>query len=341
MIELAGVNVTLVSDWIGGLGLRARSPLTFAPVGKGQSNLTYLVTDAAGQQWVLRRRPVGPSLASAHDVAREHRVLRALEGTGVPAPRPLGFTDDPAVADAPLLLMSYVDGLVVDDVAAGERLDPGARGELGRALARALPAVHAVDIEARGLGTLASREPYALRQIKRWRRQWAASQTRDLPIVGTIADRLEAAPPEQRELTLVHGDYHLLNVIAAADGTRIHAILDWELCTLGDPLADIGTLFAYWPRPGDVGKGPFTISCLPGFPERAELAEIYAARTGRDLAALPFWHVLGLWKVAIIGEGVRKRALDRGVAPGTGVLSTNFVEELLAQAVLVAEQAGL
>jgi aminoglycoside phosphotransferase (APT) family kinase protein len=340
-VGLAGVGVEPVTDWIAGLGLGARAPLTFARVGNGLSNLTYLATDAAGQQWVLRRRPVGPSLPSTHDVAREYRVLSALEGTGVPVPRPLGFTDDPAVTDAPLLLMSYVDGLVVDDVAVGQRLDPGVRAELGRALARTLATVHAVDIEARGLGTLASHEPYAARQIKRWRRQWAASQTRDLPIVAAIGNSLEAALPEQRELTLVHGDYHLLNVIAAPDGTRIQAILDWELCTLGDPLADVGTLFAYWPRPGDIGKGPFPISCLPGFPERAELAEIYAAQTGRDLAALPFWHVLGLWKVAIIGEGVRRRALDRGVAPGTGVLATDFVEELLAQAELVAEQAGL
>lgn len=340
-VELEGVDVGHVTDWICGLGVGARAPLAFARVGNGQSNLTFLVTDAAGQQWVLRRPPVGPVLPSAHDVAREHRVLSALDRTGVPVPCPRGFTDDPAVTDAPLLLMSYVDGLVVDDVAVGERLDPGVRGALGRALARTLATVHAVDIDAQGLGTLASHQPYAARQIKRWRRQWAASRTRDLPVVDAIADRLETAIPEQRELTLVHGDYHLLNVIAAPDGTRILAVLDWELCTLGDPLADVGTLFAYWPRPGDVGKGPFAISCLPGFPERAELAAIYAARTGRDLAALPFWHVLGLWKVAIIAEGVRKRALDRRVAPGTGALATNVVEELLAQAELVAEQAGL
>ena len=120
----AGMDGARVSDWIGGLGLGARAPLTFARVGNGRSNLTYLVTDEAGQQWVLRRPPVGPALPSAHDVAREHRVLSALEGTGVPAPRTCGFTDDPAVADAPLFLMSYVDGLVVDDVALAERLSP-------------------------------------------------------------------------------------------------------------------------------------------------------------------------------------------------------------------------
>lgn len=338
---LAGLDAGRVSGWIAGLGLGAREPLTFTRAGNGRSNLTYLVTDAGGQQWVLRRPPLGHVLPSAHDVAREYRVLSALEGTAVPVPRTCGFTDDPAVTDAPFFLMSYVEGLVVDDVAAAQRLDPGVRGELGRSLARTLATVHAVDIEAQRLATLASHEPYAARQIRRWRRQWAASRTRDLPAVDAIADRLAAAIPEQRELTLVHGDYHLLNIIAAPDGTAIRAVLDWELCTLGDPLADVGALLAYWSRPGDVGMGPYTLSCLPGFPERAELTASYAAQTGRDLTAVPFWHVLGLWKVAIIGEGVRKRALDQGVAPGTGVLATDFAAGLLAQAELVADQACL
>ena len=169
-----------------------------------------------------------------------------------------------------------------------------------------------------------------------------SSRTRELPAVEELADRLEAAVPDQRELTLVHGDFHLLNVICAPDGDEIRAILDWELCTLGDPLADLGGLLAYWPQSGDAVEGVFPAPRLPGFPSRAELAEIYAAETGRDLTALPFWHALGLWKIAIICEGVRRRALDdERNAARTGIPAAQVVEDLILQAQHVLFEAGL
>lgn len=338
---LPGLEPALVEQWILDLDLGAQGPLTLVRAGNGMSNLTYLVTDAAGSRWVLRRPPVGPLLPSAHDVAREHRILTALQPTSVPTPAVCAFTTDSAVTDAPLMLMSFVEGVVIDDVSVAERLAPGVRARLGRALASTLARIHEVDLTATGLDTLASHEPYAARQIRRWRRQWEGSRTRDLPAIDELGDRLSAAIPEQRELTLVHGDYHLVNVIAAPDGREVRAVLDWELCTLGDPLADVGALMAYWPRPGDVGAGPFVSSRLPGFPDREELAAIYAAETRRDLSALPFWYVLALWKIAVIGEGVRKRALDRGGVAGTGILATDFVSGLLAQAQHVADGAGL
>jgi aminoglycoside phosphotransferase (APT) family kinase protein len=238
--------------------------------------------------------------------------------------------------------MEFVDGIVVDDVDAAERLDPGARARLGSSLACGLARVHAVDLRATGLDDLASHSPYAARQLKRWRQQWQRSRTRELPAVEQLADRLAAAMPEQRELTLVHGDFHLLNVIAPPDGAQIRAILDWELCTLGDPLADLGGLLAYWPQAGDAVDGVFPAPRLPGFPSRAELAEIYAAETGRDLTALPFWHALGLWKIAMICEGVRRRAFDdERNAARTGIPSAHVVEDLITQAQHVLFAAGL
>jgi aminoglycoside phosphotransferase (APT) family kinase protein len=312
-----------VTEWILGLDLDARAPLRFTRVGDGKSNLTYLVTDASRRRWILRRPPVGPRLASAHDVAREHRVLRALGPTAVPAPAVLGFTDDPEVGEAPLLLMAFVDGPVAGEL----RLDPDASARLTESLVAALARVHAVDLRATGLEDLASHAPYAARQLKRWRRQWEASRTRELPAVERLADRLATAVPEQRELTVVHGDYHLLNVIAAPGGEAIRAILDWELCTLGDPLADLGGLLAYWPQDA------LPVQRAAGFPPPAKVAELYAAATGRDLSALGFWHALGLWKVAIICEGVRRRALDdpRNAAR-TGIPPAHAVEDLIARA---------
>jgi aminoglycoside phosphotransferase (APT) family kinase protein len=339
---VVGLDVAAVTAWIGGLQAGAVPPLTFARVGQGQSNLTFLVTDARGERWILRRPPLGHLLPSAHDVAREHRILRALQDTDVPSPAIQGFTDDPAVTDAPLLLMPYVDGLVVDDLAVAEGLAPQVRRRLGHALAFTLARVHAVDLEATGLATLASHKPYAARQLKRWRRQWEDSRTRDLPAVEALAERLEAATPEQHELTLVHGDFHLLNVIAAPDGSAVRAVLDWELCTLGDPLADLGGLLAYWPQAADAVGGVFPAPRLPGFPTRRELTETYARETGRDVAALAFWHALGLWKIAVICEGVRRRALDdaRNAASG-GVPPAQVVDDLVAQAQFVADDAGL
>jgi aminoglycoside phosphotransferase (APT) family kinase protein len=339
---IVGLDAAAVEEWILGLGLGAEPPLHFERVGNGKSNLTYLVTDLAGKPWILRRPPVEPLLPSAHDIAREHRILRALQPTRVLTPAVCGFTEQRSVTDAPLLLMAFVDGLVVDDVAVAEGLDPGVRGRLGRLLPRALARVHEVDLHAAGLEPLASHEPYARRQLRRWRRQWASSCTRELPALAHVADRLEAAIPDQRELTLVHGDFHLLNVIAAPDGEEIRAILDWELCTLGDPLADLGGLLAYWPQAGDAADGVFPAPPLPGFPSRGELAQIYAAETGRDLAALPFWHALGLWKIAIICQGVRRRALDaERNAARTGIIAAHVVEDLIAQAQHILFEAGL
>ena len=280
-----------------------------------------LVEDAAGGRWILRRPPLGELLASAHDVAREHRVLSALQSTPVPTPAVVALTTDATVTDAPLLLMECVDGLVVDEMPVAEGLAPRLRGAIGRGMIDALAAIHAVDLEATGLSDLASHKPYAQRQLKRWNAQWEAARTRELPEVDELAGRLAAAVPAQRELTLVHGDFHLRNVIVDPSDGAVRAVLDWELCTLGDPLADLGGLLAYWPEAGDPPGAPFLAPTLEGFPTRRELIELYGHATGRDLSALGFWQVLALWKVAIIVEGVYRRSLNdsRNAARGATV----------------------
>jgi aminoglycoside phosphotransferase (APT) family kinase protein len=342
VVGAPGLDMGSVGAWlVAAAGLHP--PVRFARVGKGASNLTYLATDRDGRRVVLRRPPLGHLLPSAHDVAREHRVLRALGQTGVPSPRVVAFTEDATVTNAPLLVMEYVEGLVVDDVEVAAGLGVAVRARLGPALARALANVHAVDLGAVGLLDLASHKPYAARQLKRWRTQWAGSRTRELPGLVMLADRLEAAMPEQRELTLVHGDFHLLNTIVAPDGSDVRAVLDWELCTLGDPLADLGGLLAYWSQPEDVGVA-FPASQLPGFSSRAEIVEEYLGASGRDASPveLAFWHALGLWKIAVIVEGVRRRALDEPRnTPDSGVPDARLVEDLVAQAQVIAFAAGL
>ncbi|MGZ4555414.1 MAG: phosphotransferase family protein [Mycobacteriaceae bacterium] len=341
-MAVLGLNPDAVTRWIDSLGIDFSGPLNFERIGLGQSNLTFLVRDQQDRKWVLRRPPLGHLLASAHDVAREARILSALEDTAVPTPRVYGLCEDPEISDVPLLLMEFVDRQVVDRMSAAEALTPQRRREIGVSLPDTLVKIHAVDLEATGLTSLASHKPYAQRQLKRWGAQWEYSKTRELPDLDDLTRRLVAAAPEQRELTLVHGDFHLRNVITSFENGEVIAALDWELCTLGEPLADIGTLLAYWPEPGETTGGDFAASTLEGFPSRAELAGIYLEKTGRDPAALKFWHALGLWKVAVIAEGVMRRAMDEPQnAAESGTPTVERIDIILAMARDVAAEAGI
>ena len=335
-----GIEEAALTDWLVGLGVGLQAPLTYERVGLGQSNLTYLVTDAKGARLVLRRPPLGELLASAHDVAREHRILSALQGTDVPLPRVLGLCEDPAVTDVPVLAVSHVDGTVVDARAVAEALSPAARDAIGLSLVDTLGRIHGVDLEAVGLADLASHKPYAARQLKRWSGQWELSRTRELPELERLTERLRTLEPEAGEVALVHGDCHLRNLIVDPDDASVRAILDWELCTLGDPLADLGTVLAYWPQPGDPPTMRFDASMVEGFATREELVERYAEITGRDLTHVPFWHGLGLWKLAIILEGVRRRQLDdpRNLT-AMGRIPAGAVDELVACAHVVLDEA--
>ncbi|WP_375485676.1 phosphotransferase family protein [uncultured Mycobacterium sp.] len=336
-----GIDPVAVADWIERLGIAFTGPLSFERIGLGQSNLTYLVRDADNREWVLRRPPLGHLLASAHDVAREARILSALQDTPVPTPKVYGLTRD---ADSvPLLLMEYVDGLVIDRMEKAESLTVQRRRQIGLSMVTTLAKIHAVDIHDVGLADLASHKPYAQRQLKRWAGQWELSKTRELPDLDDLTRRLIAAAPAQQELTLVHGDFHLRNVITSHTTGDVVAVLDWELSTLGDPLADMGSLLAYWPEPGeDEWAGSFAAAALEGFPDRAEMTAVYLAGTGRDAATLKYWHALGLWKVAIIAEGVMRRAMDEPKnKAAAGTPNLRRIDALVRKAREVAEDAGI
>lgn len=313
-VEPAGIDVAAVTAWVAAHVAGLEPPLDFARVGEGQSNLTYRVQDAAARTVVLRRPPTGAILPSAHDMAREYRVLAGLASAAMPVPRPLALCEDAAVTGAVFYVMEHVDGLVLNTLAAAEGLGPAARAEAGMSMARTLAKLQSTDLEASGLAEMRRPGSYCSRQLRRWRRQWDASRTRDLPLVDELADRLEANMPEETEVTVVHGDFHLLNTIVGADGP-VRAVVDWELCTVGDPLGDLGLTIAYWnelgkpaAEEGRLFREPITD--LPGFPSSGELAAEYGRVSERELAELPFWVSFAYWKIAIIAEGVYRRWLD-------------------------------
>ncbi len=307
-MSVDGVDGDRVTAW-----LQARTtvapPLRFAVIEGGRSNLTYVVEDADGRRWVLRRPPLHGVLSSAHDMGREHRLMAALQDSAVPVPPLVGLEPGTEVNGAPFFVMDFVEGLVVRDAAAAERgLSVGARARAADSLVDVLVALHAVDPDAVGLGDLAKREDYIGRQLRRWDRQLRDGSTRDLSLLHAVHDRLAAGIPEQGPAAIVHGDYRLDNVIVSPAG-EVAAVLDWELCTLGDPLADLGLLMVYWSEPGDeanlpLGESPTTV---PGFPTRREVAGRYADASGRDIGDLDYYVAFGLWKLACVLEGVYTR----------------------------------
>jgi aminoglycoside phosphotransferase (APT) family kinase protein len=282
-------------------------PLSFELIAGGRSNLTYRVTDAKGGTWVLRRPPLGHVLATAHDMGREHRIMSALAPTDVPVPPMVGLCADEEVNGAPFYVMDYVDGVVARDLTTGEGLSLEQRARAGQDITDVLARIHAVDPDAVGLGDLGRKEGYIERQLRRWHGQWQQSQTRELPAVDEVHDALAARIPPQGPAAIVHGDYRMDNCLLGDDG-RIAAVLDWELCTLGDPLADVGLLLVYWAQPGDAHPAlPDAPTVLDGFPSRAELIESYAAASGRDLDGIDYYVAFGYWKLACILEGVCAR----------------------------------
>ena len=303
-----GIEREGVEGWFRENVAGAEPPLEFELIAGGRSNLTYGVTDSAGRRWALRRPPMGKTLGSAHDMGRECRVVSALEPTPVPVAHIAGFCEDEAVNGAPFYVMDFVEGPILRGRDDADPYDEGARRAIGERVVDTLVDIHAVEPDAVGLGDLGKKSDYVARTLHRWQGQWQKGKTRELPLVDEVHDRLAARIPEQGPATIVHGDYRLDNMILNPGAEAVAAVVDWELCTLGDPLADVGMLLVYWGDPDDELFPLFAPATIaPGFPSRDEVAERYAERSGRDLSLIDFYVALGLWKLAIILEGVYAR----------------------------------
>lgn len=301
---IPGIDVEAVSAWIADR-LDVALPLGFEPIAGGNSNLTYRVEDAAGRALALRRPPLGHVLESAHDMAREYRVIDALDGTAVPVPEPLALCEDPAVNGAPFYVMAFVDGVVPHDASGGSDIPADERPAVAHAVIDVLAALHRLDPDEVGLGDLGRREDYVARQLRRWSGQWEASKQREIPQMDEARRRLEAHIPGQRRTTIVHGDYRIGNMIVN-DG-QVRALLDWELCTLGDPMADVGYLMNSWMRPDEPIIWRSAATQAGGFPDRDELLARYAEATGADMDRVPYYRAFQSWRLGAILEGVYAR----------------------------------
>ena len=335
-----GIDRAGVEGWFRTNVPGAEPPLSFERISGGRSNMTFGVRDSAGNAWALRRPPLGKRLGSAHDMGREHRVIAALQDTPVPVPPVVGLCEDESVNGAPFYVMGFVEGPILRSAEDAKAFGEEDRRAIGERVVDTLVEIHAVDPDEVGLGELGKKEAYVERQLHRWHGQWEKSKTRELPAVDDVHERLSARIPEQGPATIVHGDYRLDNMILSDSG-EVAAVVDWELCTLGDPLADVGMLLVYWSQDGDDFMPLFAPATIaPGFPKRDDVRERYAERSGRDLGQIDFFIALGYWKLAIILEGVYARSLGGGYGEvGEGIHAFKVLVERLAEAAERAEQS--
>ncbi len=339
---LTGIDVEPVSQWLENNISGASGPFTFELIIGGHSNLTYRVTgtdpDGAGRDLVLRRPPLGAVLATAHDMGREHRIISGVGQSDVPVPQALGMCEDESINGAPFYIMDYVDGVVLHDeetaIAALPDLD--VRSAACASLVDALAKLHTLEPASVGLGELGRVDGYLDRQLKRWNTQWEKSKTRELPAMTEAHRRLVAAKPEQRYAGIVHGDYRFGNMLIDPANGAVVAVLDWELCTLGDVLADIGYLLNNWAEPGeDAVRGATSFPTQAGgFWSREKVVATYCDRTGFDLDHVMsnqgYYQAFQYWRLAAIVEGVLARYL-KGVMADSSVdtdLYRQQVEEM-------------
>lgn len=331
-------------------GIEAQGEPRITPIGDGLSNATFVLGFEDGSELILRRPPRGPLPPSAHDVLREARIIHALRATAVPVPRIITVCADQGVIGAPFYLMERVAGEVPVRGLPEALQVPAQRRRLGEALADTLAQIHAVDLEATGLAALGARRSagYLERQLSRHLELWEHHRMRELPAVSEVADWLLARMPASRELTFVHGDYHPANVLLAADApARVVAVLDWELATAGDPLADLGYLCALWHEDGDPLEHPLErggVTRGPGSLTRAELIERYAATSGRSVEGHGWYEVLAHWRAIIFTEGnFRRAALGAADTPflrDSGEYAPRLAEIALARIAELEKDGG-
>ena len=342
-----GIAHETVDPWLEQHVEGASRPFEYRLIAGGRSNLTFAVTGRDGARFVLRRPPLGHVLESAHDMGREHRIIAALEPTAVPVPRALALCDDPAVNGAPFYVMSFVEGVVVSDEEGAKRdLSAGARATSGLSLIDVMADLHAVDPDAVGLGELGRKEGYVERQLRRWHRQFEQSKSREIPAIDEVHRRLSTHVPPQLRTGIVHGDFRLGNALVGPEDGVVRAVLDWELCTLGDTLADLGWFVAYWIEPGETGRyvPRGVATTVPGFASRETIIARYVEKTGADVSQLDFYVALAYWKLACIADGVyaRYRAGVMGADDGAAEIEAygRQVEALAEQALALCERMG-
>ena len=337
----AGYDTPAVEAWIAQHIPSLRGPLVWTRLEGGHSNLTCLIEDSVSQRAVIRRPPMGELLPKAHDMAREWALISALGPTAVPVPQALGFCADTAVTGAHFYVMGHVDGHALYSADDARRWVPEPqRITLAHSFIDVLASLHALDPAAVGLGDLGKPDDYIGRQLKTWYRSWNASiagARLDDPRAHALQQYFLAHTPDQGPARVVHGDYGLHNTLVGTEGS-IAAVVDWEISTLGDPLADLAYALNQWAEPGDpptVRKVPPTT--LPGFPLRRDLAQRYGQRTGRDLSKLDFYIGFNRWKSAAIVHGVYARYLE-GKKSSLGV-DLDGLKQSILQSLALAEAA--
>ena len=306
MKEDAGIDNGKVTAWMLNRLPDLKPPLTFSLITGGHSNLTYKCVDQDNAAYVLRRPPLGNVLESAHDMVREHRIVSAMDKSLVPVAPIHGLCEDIRINGAPFYLMGFVEGLVLHDVTQVRTLSMEDRARLSEHVVKVLSDLHLTDLNEVGLDNLARKEAYLARQLKRWTQQWEATKTHEVPEMNESVALLKERMPEQIGTAIVHGDYRLGNMLVAEG--RIQAVLDWELCTLGDPLADLGYLLNNWAEPGDPNSD-LQPTGIGGFWSRDKICDVYTATTGRNLAHINYYRAFSHWRLAAINQGVYKRYL--------------------------------
>ncbi|MEC9251975.1 MAG: phosphotransferase family protein [Pseudomonadota bacterium] len=301
-----GINLSKVTDWVQGRIPEIALPLDFELIAGGHSNLTFKFTDTQGSAYVLRRPPLGHVLESAHDMGREHRIVSALSNSSVPVAPTYGLCEDTDVNGAPFYLMGFVSGVVLHNQQPAQKLTEAERHSFGLHAIEVLSDLHLINPDDVGLGQLGRKEAYIERQLKRWTKQWEATKTHEIPEMDESLRLLHEDLPVQVGAAIVHGDYRPGNMIVAEG--RMAALLDWELCTLGDPLADVGYMLNNWPSAGERGAENAP-TALEGFPDRGEIQERYEVATGRSLERINYYRAFSHWRLGAITQGVYKRYL--------------------------------
>lgn len=314
---LAGANPAIVGPWLAAeTGDDRWSSPNITLLSGGKSNLTYVVR-ADDRDVILRRPPTGHVLPTAHDMRREARIIGGLGPTGFPVPHLVAVEDTGDLLGQPFYVMERVHGHIVrDEFPEGYATTEAERGQVANALIDTLARLHAVDYQAAGLGEFGRPDGYMERQVRRWGKQSVASTDKPQPEVEALGAALAHALPQRSDNTIVHGDYRLDNcVLDVNDPGNIISVLDWEMSTLGDPLADLGVLLVYWQDRSDSGELTEAISrvipkitTLPGFPGRKDVAESYALASGRDLSELAFYVAFGYFKFAVVIQGIVARS---------------------------------